>query len=123
MNVRKLVRLLDYTNDRSLQQRLRRWRAEQPQLRRERLWRKRTAVADRFAYKLERGATINLYRDDALSKLLFVEGFELVLKFHLPVTLPVRFLEKAVFMLFGVGIRNGIERLYSSYPDKTIGKT
>ena len=76
MNVRKLVRLLDYTNDRSLLQRLRRWRAEQPPLRRERLWRKRTAAADRFAYKLERGATINLYRDDALSKLFFVEGFE-----------------------------------------------
>ena len=72
----KLLRLLKYAKDGTLYSRVCRWRLEQQQLHRQNQWHKRVATREMVLYKLEAGAQIILYRDDCLSKDIFVEHFE-----------------------------------------------
>jgi FkbM family methyltransferase len=75
--LRKLAKLITYAKDGSLQSRFEHWRKEQKYARRRKLWNRQVAAHPMFDYKIEAGARINLYKDDRLSELVFVEDFEL----------------------------------------------
>lgn len=76
MKKSKLFRLLAHIKHGTLYSRFRQWRKGQKRRRRIRLWDNATATQQRLAYKLETGGTINLYRDDRLSREIFVNDFE-----------------------------------------------
>lgn len=72
----KLLRLLRYAKDGTLYSKVCRWRLEQQQLHRQNQWNKLVATKEMVLYKLEAAAQITLYRDDRLSRDIFVDHFE-----------------------------------------------
>jgi FkbM family methyltransferase len=76
MSKNKLSKLFGYVKDVSFARSFNAWQKEQQRLRRLRLWNKATMTQPMLAYRLETGATINLYSDDRLSKEIFVNQFE-----------------------------------------------
>lgn len=76
LNKNKLWKLFRYVTDGSFRRRFNQWQKEQQRLRRLRAWNNATMTQQMLTYKLETGATINLHRDDRLSREIFVNQFE-----------------------------------------------
>jgi hypothetical protein len=72
----KLISLLTHVKNGTLYSRFKQWRKEQKHQRRIRLWNNATATQGIVAYRLETGATLQLYSDDTVSREIFVNDFE-----------------------------------------------